>query len=117
MNTQKLQNKNRKRFSNRIVRSPGLTHWTAPRQNSHPLLHQILQLLRWDCWRENKEWDFSKYQISKPRNPRGAPIVSHLLYTDDLLVFSNREKRSTRMILNTMDVYGSWLGQAINNEK
>lgn len=48
---------------------------------------------------------------------RGSPLMSHLFYVVDLLVFSIDEKRFIRIILNSLEVYGSCLGKAINEEK
>lgn len=51
-------------------------------------------------------------------HPRDALLISHLLYVDGhLLAFSNGEKRSIRMILNTLELYGSWSRQAFNKDK
>ncbi|KAJ0086550.1 hypothetical protein Patl1_07518 [Pistacia atlantica] len=47
----------------------------------------------------------------------GAPLVSHLLYADDLLVFVNGGKRSVQRLLNILEVYEKWSGQLINREK
>ncbi|XP_040991014.1 uncharacterized protein LOC121238253 [Juglans microcarpa x Juglans regia] len=47
----------------------------------------------------------------------GAPLVSHLLYADDLLVFVNGGKRSVLKLMKTLEVYEKWSGQLINKEK
>lgn len=53
---------------------------------------------------------FLKQQFEKEKNerffhPRGAPLVSHLHYVDDLLVFCNGEKRSMNMLMRTLRIY------------
>lgn len=48
---------------------------------------------------------------------RGSPLMSHLFYVVDLLVFSIDEKRFMRIILNSLEVNGSCSGKAINKEK
>lgn len=48
---------------------------------------------------------------------RGAPLISHLLYADELLVFTNGERRSLKMLLKTLEVYEKCSGQLINKEK
>lgn len=44
-------------------------------------------------------------------------MVSHLLYTDDLLIFANGKKKSIRMLIKTLKQYEDWSGQLINKEK
>ncbi|XP_042952180.1 uncharacterized protein LOC122289263 [Carya illinoinensis] len=48
---------------------------------------------------------------------RGAPLVSHLLYADDLLIFANGGNKSVRVIIRTLEQYAQWSSQAINKEK
>lgn len=38
-------------------------------------------------------------------------------YADDLLVFSDGEKRSMKRLLITLEKYERWLGQSINRDK
>lgn len=47
----------------------------------------------------------------------GAPLISHLLYADDLLIFTSGEKKSLRVLLDTLKKYEIWSRQKINNEK
>lgn len=60
---------------------------------------------------------FKEGRISKFYHPVGAPLVSHLLYADDLLVFTNGEKWSMRMLLKTLGSYEQWSRQLLNKEK
>lgn len=60
---------------------------------------------------------FGEGRIGKFYHPRGAPLVSHLLYVDDLLVLTNGDARLFRRLLRTLEKYESWLGQLINTEK
>ncbi|XP_022867657.1 uncharacterized protein LOC111387334 [Olea europaea var. sylvestris] len=50
-------------------------------------------------------------------HPRGAPLVSHLLYVDDIVVFANGSKRSMKALMDTFQLYEKWTGQVINKEK
>lgn len=50
-------------------------------------------------------------------HPRGTLIVSHLLYTDDIVPFSNGGKASLRSIMNVLKVYDEWSGQVVNKRK
>jgi len=49
--------------------------------------------------------------------PRGTILVSHLMYADDVVVFTNGGCRSIRCILNILNTYEKWSGQLINKEK
>ncbi|XP_042980145.1 uncharacterized protein LOC122310315 [Carya illinoinensis] len=61
--------------------------------------------------------NFNHGRISPYYIPRGAPLVSHLLYADDLLIFANGGKKSVRGIIRTLEQYAQWSSQAINKEK
>lgn len=50
-------------------------------------------------------------------HPMGAPLVSHHLYADDLLVFANGERRLVSSLVQTLKVYEKWSGQLINKDK
>lgn len=50
-------------------------------------------------------------------HPRGIPILSHLLYADDVVFFSNGSKASLRSIINVLKVYEEWSGQVVNKKK
>lgn len=49
--------------------------------------------------------------------PKGTPIISHLFYADDIVVFSNGRKSSLRAILNVLKNYEDWSGQMMNKKK
>lgn len=61
--------------------------------------------------------NFEEGRTGSYYHPRGAPLVSHLLYADDLLIFANGEKRSIKMLLRALDTYALWSGQLINKDK
>ncbi|GLT71328.1 hypothetical protein SLA2020_433570 [Shorea laevis] len=48
---------------------------------------------------------------------RASPFVSHLLYADDLLVFSNGSASDAACILRCIDKFSSWTGQKVNMDK
>nr|XP_048324647.1 secreted RxLR effector protein 78-like [Ziziphus jujuba var. spinosa] len=45
---------------------------------------------------------------------RNAPVVSHLLYADDLLITYRANKENAKAILKCLKTYCNWLGQQIN---
>lgn len=45
------------------------------------------------------------------------PLISHLLYADDILIFLNGEKRSLRRLESTLSCYENWYGQQLSREK
>ncbi|XP_035540358.1 uncharacterized protein LOC118344262 [Juglans regia] len=61
--------------------------------------------------------NFQDGRIGKFSHPIGAPLVSHLLYADDILIFTNGGKRSITNLLHTLDTYERWSGQKINRDK
>ncbi|XP_042939510.1 uncharacterized protein LOC122274547 [Carya illinoinensis] len=42
---------------------------------------------------------------------RGTPIVSHLMYADDVMIFSNGSQRSVRVLQQILSQYERWSGQ------
>ncbi|KAL0443985.1 UNVERIFIED_CONTAM: hypothetical protein Slati_2121200 [Sesamum latifolium] len=48
---------------------------------------------------------------------RGAPSVSHLLFANDTLIFSNTSRETARAILDVLDLYRHPSGQEINFAK
>lgn len=50
-------------------------------------------------------------------HPRGAPIFSHLLYADDIVIFANGSKTTIKNIAKILNQYGEWSGQEVNKRK
>lgn len=55
---------------------------------------------------------FKRYRTSS-----GCPIVTHLAYADDILLFSSRDKRAVRSIDLVLKRYERISGQRINTSK
>lgn len=36
---------------------------------------------------------------------RGTPLISHLLYADDIVIFTNGTKRSIKALIKVLDLY------------
>jgi len=49
--------------------------------------------------------------------PRKGPLISHLLYADDMVIFSTGRKKDVRSILEVLDIYAQWSGQVVNASK
>ncbi|KAF5443041.1 hypothetical protein F2P56_035636 [Juglans regia] len=50
-------------------------------------------------------------------HPRGAPLISHLLYVDDIVVFANGGKSSLCAIRVAFAQYEDWFSQVVSKEK
>lgn len=50
-------------------------------------------------------------------HPRGTPIISHLLYANDMVLFFNGGKASLRAIFDVLKVYEEWSGQVVSKRK
>ncbi|XP_040990910.1 uncharacterized protein LOC121238132 [Juglans microcarpa x Juglans regia] len=48
---------------------------------------------------------------------KGAPLISYLLYADDIIVFANGGKSSLRAIWDAFAQYEDWSGQVVSKEK
>ncbi|XP_035540253.1 uncharacterized protein LOC118344233 [Juglans regia] len=48
---------------------------------------------------------------------RGTPIVSHLLYADDIVIFANGNKASMKSISKILELYEDWSGQIVSKAK
>lgn len=55
--------------------------------------------------------------LSHNKFSKGCPIVSHLLYADDCLVFANGSKVNLQKLMILLLEYASQSGQSINIEK
>jgi hypothetical protein len=45
---------------------------------------------------------------------RLCPAISHLIFADDVMIFSRANVREAEVIINCLDTYSSWFGQHIN---
>ncbi|KAK9287687.1 hypothetical protein L1049_016125 [Liquidambar formosana] len=48
---------------------------------------------------------------------RSCPAITHLLFADDLFIFSRASGSEATAILNCLQTYGQWSGQSINQTK
>ena len=55
--------------------------------------------------------------ISGIRTSRSGPIITHVMYADDIILFSKASKKDATAIARTLDKYCLWSGQQVNKEK
>lgn len=61
--------------------------------------------------------NFEEWRIAKFSHSIGAPLVSHLLHANDILIFANGGKRSIKQLMHTLETYEKWWGQKISRDK
>ncbi|XP_042950164.1 uncharacterized protein LOC122282278 [Carya illinoinensis] len=57
--------------------------------------------------------NFAIGKIVSFSHPRGTPLISHLLYADDIVVFSNGGRSSLKAIRDVFALYEDWSGQML----
>ncbi|KAK2649747.1 hypothetical protein Ddye_017236 [Dipteronia dyeriana] len=60
---------------------------------------------------------FENGRIDRFTHPVGVPLVCHLLYTDDLLIFSNGGQKYIKRLVEILTTYERWSSQKISREK
>ena len=73
------------------------------------ILQEVLSRLLKNSVVENRFSQFSQ--------ARGTIQISHLMYADDVVIFTNGSTRSIQELLFVLDTYEKWSGQRINKEK
>ena len=56
--------------------------------------------------------NFTHYAI-----PRNCPVISHLSYADDIIIFSSGLKKSLNAIKKVIKIYENCSGKRVNNQK
>lgn len=70
----------------------------------------------WGTW--SSSWPLYRYQMSELlRQIPGCPWVSHLLYADDTIIFTNGSLNSLSKFMSFLKVYENMSGQQINKNK
>ncbi|KAF5464536.1 hypothetical protein F2P56_014607 [Juglans regia] len=63
------------------------------------------------------KYNFQSGKIGSFSHPQGAPLISHLLYADDIIVFANGGRSSIKRISDIFNIYEEWSGQRVSKEK
>ncbi|XP_042965908.1 uncharacterized protein LOC122299590 [Carya illinoinensis] len=61
--------------------------------------------------------NFEMEKIAPYSHPRGTPLISHLFYADDIVVFANGGRASLQAISDVFALYESWWGKVVSKEK
>ncbi|XP_040996142.1 uncharacterized protein LOC121242329 [Juglans microcarpa x Juglans regia] len=54
---------------------------------------------------------FELGRIKSFSHPRHGPVISHLLYADDMVIFANGGRSSVSEIVDVLHIYAKWSGQ------
>lgn len=49
--------------------------------------------------------------------PRGYPTITHLAFTDDIMIFARRDRRKIRNLMVFLELYQTASGQRVNKSK
>ncbi|XP_042964017.1 uncharacterized protein LOC122298309 [Carya illinoinensis] len=60
---------------------------------------------------------FVNGNIGRFSQARGTPLISHLMYADDIVIFTNGGKKSMRGLMEVLNLYENWTGQVLNKNK
>ncbi|XP_042988639.1 uncharacterized protein LOC122316171 [Carya illinoinensis] len=60
---------------------------------------------------------FDNGKIGRFSQARGTPLISHLMYADDIIIFANGGNKSMRGLMKVLNLYENWTGQVLNKNK
>lgn len=63
----------------------------------------------------DREFDFKR--ISKVKASINGPAITHIMYTNNLILFSKSIRREATTIMECIDKYCNWLGQNLNSSE
>ena len=61
--------------------------------------------------------ELSLKNVSGIKTSIRGPTISHVMYADDIVLFSKATRRDAATLMKTLDKYCKWSGQAINMGK
>lgn len=77
-------------------------------------LSPLLFILVEDILSQLLKKEFLACKIEAFAHPRGVPFISHLLYADDIVLFTSGNLRSLRNILSIFHTYETWSGHVVS---
>ena len=60
------------------------------------------------------DWEFHFKKISRVKASLNGPAITHVMYADDIVLFSKATRMEAKAINECLDMYYKWLGQCIN---
>ena len=63
------------------------------------------------------EFDLSKKNITGIKSSISGPTISHVMYADDIVLFSKASRKDAANLVRILEKYCTWSGQAINRSK
>ena len=61
--------------------------------------------------------EFHLKKISGDKANLNGPAITHVMYADDIVLFSKATRMEAKAINECLDMYCKWLGQCINRSK
>ena len=63
------------------------------------------------------EYDLNKKNIAGIKSSISGPTISHVMYADDIVLFSKALRKDAANLVRILEKYCTWSGQAINRSK
>uniref|UniRef100_A0A2N9EYL8 Reverse transcriptase domain-containing protein n=1 Tax=Fagus sylvatica TaxID=28930 RepID=A0A2N9EYL8_FAGSY len=63
------------------------------------------------------EKQLSERRINGVKASIGGPAITHVMYADDIILFSKTNKKETTILNQCLDTYCTWSGQIVNRNK
>ena len=63
------------------------------------------------------KYDLSQKSIAGIKSSISGPTISHVMYANDIVLFSKASRKDATNLVRTLEKYCTWSGQAINRSK
>lgn len=60
---------------------------------------------------------FKDGKIGQFVQARSTPLISHLRYADNIVIFANGGKRFIRGLMKVLNLFEHWMGQVLSKER
>ena len=85
------------------------------RQGDH--LSPYIFILGQEIFSRLLEKEFRHHNISGVKASVGGPVITHVMYADDIVLFSKACRREAATINQCLETYCNWSGQSLNRTK